>query len=63
MGSGGLVKMELFREEENMTFRDQVLSRIPEWIEEILKSGIEPGEIAILVRSQQRGDDGGRKTP
>lgn len=47
--------MELFREEEELPFRDRVLSRIPEWIEEIQQAGIEPGEIAILVRTRREG--------
>ena len=53
--TGGMVKMELFREEEELPFRDRVLSRIPEWIEEIQQAGIEPGEIAILVRTRREG--------
>ena len=55
VGSGGMVKVELFEEEENMPFMEQVLSRLPDWIHEIQLSGIDPGEIAILVRSRREG--------
>jgi ATP-dependent helicase/nuclease subunit A len=55
MGTGGMVKMEFFEESDEMPFREQVLSRIPQWIHEIQQSGIEPGEIAILVRSRREG--------
>ncbi|MEN8226897.1 MAG: UvrD-helicase domain-containing protein [Bacteroidota bacterium] len=55
MGSGGMVKVELFEEEEERPFMEQVLSRLPEWIHEIQLSGIDPGEIAILVRSRREG--------
>jgi len=54
-GSGGMVRIELFEENEQQSFRDQVLSRIPGWIEEIRQSGVEPGETAILVRSRKEG--------
>lgn len=55
MGTGGMVKIELFEESEEMPFGEQVLTRIPQWIHEIQQSGIEPGEIAILVRSKREG--------
>lgn len=54
-GSGGMVHVEFFEEEEGREFREQVLSRIPEWIGEIRQSGVEPGETAILVRSRKEG--------
>jgi len=54
MGTGGLVKGVLFGEKE-IPFRDQVLDAIPLWVEEIRKSGIEPGETAILVRTRKEG--------
>lgn len=54
-GSGGMVRIELFDDREDVSFQDKVLSRIPRWIEEIQECGIEPGEIAILVRSRREG--------
>jgi len=54
-GTGGMVKIELFEEDDGREFKEQALSRIPEWIEEIRRSGVEPGEIAILVRSRKEG--------
>ncbi len=54
-GSDGFVKIRFFREEQDFTFRDQVLECIPGWIDEIQLSGIEPGEIAILVRTRREG--------
>jgi len=54
-GSGGMVRLELFDEQEDFPFRERVLSRIPSWIEELQQNGIEPGEIAILVRSRKEG--------
>lgn len=55
MGTGGLVRIELFEESDEMSFREQALIQIPDWIQEIQQSGIEPGEIAILVRSRKEG--------
>jgi len=55
LGSGGMVRIELFGDREELSFQDRVLSRIPVWIEEIQQSGFEPGEIAILVRSRKEG--------
>jgi ATP-dependent exoDNAse (exonuclease V) beta subunit len=54
-GTGGMVKIEFFGEDEAVEFREQALTRIPEWIEEIRRSGVEPGETAILVRSRKEG--------
>jgi len=54
-GTGGMVKIELFEEDPQLSFSEQVLSRIPEWINEIRQSGVEPGETAILVRSRKEG--------
>ena len=53
-GTGGMVKGILFGEEE-LNFREQVLKAIPGWVDEILNTGIEPGEIAILVRTRKEG--------
>ncbi|MEN8203373.1 MAG: UvrD-helicase domain-containing protein [Bacteroidota bacterium] len=53
--TGGMVKIEFFEEDDRQEFREQALSRIPEWIEEIRRSGVEPGETAILVRSRKEG--------
>ena len=55
IGSGGCVKIELFGEQDEKPFMEQALSRIPGWIREIQQSGIDPGEIAILVRSKREG--------
>jgi ATP-dependent helicase/nuclease subunit A len=54
-GSGGHVRIELFGEDADLSFRDRVLERIPAWIDEISASGIEPGETAILVRTRKEG--------
>lgn len=54
-GSGGMVRIEFFEEEDGSSFREQALSRIPGWIDEIQECGIELGEIAILVRSRREG--------
>ncbi len=55
VGSDGFVKISFFREEQDLSFRDQVLESIPGWIDEIQQSGIQPGEIAILVRTRREG--------
>jgi ATP-dependent helicase/nuclease subunit A len=52
---GGMVRMEVIKEEENRSFNEQVLERIPGWIEEIGKAGVEPGQTAILVRNRKEG--------
>lgn len=52
-GSGGLVEIELFPENKEKTFRELVCTKLPHWIEEILESGVRPGEIAILVRTRK----------
>jgi ATP-dependent helicase/nuclease subunit A len=54
-GSGGMVKISFFPDPAERPFREQVLERIPQWIDEIQQSGIQPGEIAILVRSRREG--------
>ena len=54
-GEGGMVNIGLFGKDGEASFRDQVLDLIPGWIEEIQQCGIEPGEIAILVRSRREG--------
>ncbi len=51
---GGAVRMEFFGEQEE-GFRESVLRRIPEWIMELRDAGIEPGEVAILVRNKREG--------
>ncbi|MDX2431001.1 MAG: 3'-5' exonuclease, partial [Bacteroides sp.] len=52
---GGMVRIGFFSEEPDLSFRDQALAVLPAWIEEIQESGIEPGEIAILVRTRREG--------
>jgi len=54
MGTGGMVKMMQFGEEEP-SFREQVLEKIPLWVEEVQNTGIEAGEMAILVRTRKEG--------
>ncbi len=51
----GMVRMEIMKEEDEISFNDQVLNRIPRWIEEIRDAGVEPGQTAILVRSRKEG--------
>jgi len=53
-GTGGRVQMFLFENEEGI-FKDDVLKALPGWVEELQGSGIEPGQIAILVRSSRQG--------
>ncbi|MCK5066863.1 MAG: UvrD-helicase domain-containing protein [Bacteroidales bacterium] len=53
-GTGGRVRAEMFDTEET-PFREQVLHELPAWVDEILETGIEPGEIAILVRTRKEG--------
>lgn len=55
VGTGGMVRLELFEEDEERPFDEQVLARIPLWIQEVLQAGIKPGEIAILVRTKREG--------
>jgi len=50
-----MIRMGFFSENPDESFRDQALNAIPDWIEEIQRSGIEPGEIAILVRTRREG--------
>lgn len=47
--------MALFTEKPDLSFRDQALSVLPAWIEDVQGSGIAPGEIAILVRTRREG--------
>ncbi|HER09498.1 MAG TPA: hypothetical protein ENO20_11375 [Bacteroides sp.] len=54
-GTGGLIHLELFSDGGDLSFHDRVLERIPGWIEEIRREGIEPGDIAILVRTRKEG--------
>jgi len=53
-GTGGRVRMEIFDTEE-APFREQVLEVLPSWVDEIMDTGIEAGEIAILVRTRKEG--------
>lgn len=53
--SGGMVRLGFYGEDPDSTFREQVLSDLPGWIEEAQQSGVEPGEIAILVRTRREG--------
>lgn len=53
--SGGKVRVEGFEQSEERTFTESALERIPEWIRELQEGGLEPGEIAILVRSRKEG--------
>jgi len=52
---GGYVRAEFITGEEDRKFHEQVLDRLPGWIDQILDSGVEPGEIAILVRRKKEG--------
>jgi len=54
MGTGGFIKGVFFEKDER-SFREQVLDVLPQWVEEIRQSGIEPGETAILVRTRKEG--------
>jgi ATP-dependent exoDNAse (exonuclease V) beta subunit len=53
-GTGGKVRAVFF-EEEQATFREQVLEALPQWVEEIRQTGIPAGETAILVRTRREG--------
>ena len=53
-GSGGRVQMFLFENQEG-GFKEEVLKALPEWLEQLQDNGIEPGQIAILVRSSRQG--------
>ncbi len=53
-GTGGRVRAELF-DEEDTPFREQVLGVLPAWLDQILNTGIEAGDIAILVRTRREG--------
>jgi ATP-dependent helicase/nuclease subunit A len=53
-GTGGRIRAELYDTEE-APFREQVLHDLPAWVDEILETGIEAGEIAILVRTRKEG--------
>ena len=52
--TGGRIRAEFF-DTEDAPFRDQVLHELPLWVDEILETGIEAGEIAILVRTKKEG--------
>jgi ATP-dependent exoDNAse (exonuclease V) beta subunit len=53
--SGGMVRLGFYGDDDDSSFREQVLSDLPGWIEEAQQSGVEPGEIAILVRTRKEG--------
>jgi len=53
-GTGGRIRAELF-DTEDAPFKEQVLHDLPAWVDEILETGIEAGEIAILVRTRKEG--------
>lgn len=52
--TGGRVRVELFDTGE-APFSEQVISSLPAWVDELLETGIEAGEIAILVRTRKEG--------
>ncbi len=54
-GTGGAVRLQWMDEQEEGTFEERAIERIPVWIDEILASGMDPGEIAILVRTRREG--------
>ena len=53
-GTGGRVQMHILDDEEGV-FQDDVLELLPGWVEELQATGIEPGQIAILVRTSRQG--------
>jgi len=52
---GGFVRLSFYDDLAESPFHEQVLADLPGWIEEVQRSGVEPGEIAILVRSRREG--------
>jgi ATP-dependent exoDNAse (exonuclease V) beta subunit len=52
--TGGRVRVELFDTEE-APFSEQVIKTLPSWVDELLDTGMEAGEIAILVRTRKEG--------
>lgn len=44
-------------EEENLSFKEQVLNKLPLQIESLIKKGYQPGDIAILVRENREAQD------
>ena len=52
--TGGRVRAELFDTEE-APFSEQVIKSLPSWVDELLETGMEAGEIAILVRTRREG--------
>ncbi len=53
-GTRGRVQMHIFDNEEGV-FTEDVLESLPRWVEDLQATGIEPGQIAILVRSSRQG--------
>ena len=53
-GTGGRVQWHIFDDEEGV-FTEDVLKSLPGWVEDLQATGIEPGQIAILVRSSRQG--------
>jgi ATP-dependent helicase/nuclease subunit A len=52
--TGGRVRAELFDTNE-APFSEQLIKSLPSWVDELLETGIEAGEIAILVRTRKEG--------
>jgi len=53
-GTGGRVQWHISDEGEG-AFAEDVLESLPGWVEDLQATGIEPGQIAILVRSSRQG--------
>ncbi len=53
-GTGGRVQWHIFENEDGV-FTEGVLESLPGWVEDLQATGIEPGQIAILVRSSRQG--------
>ncbi len=53
-GTGGRVQWHIF-DDEDREFTEDVLDSLPGWVEDLQATGIEPGQIAILVRSSRQG--------
>ncbi len=53
-GTGGRVQWHIFDDGEGV-FTEDVLKSLPGWVEDLQATGIEPGQIAILVRSSRQG--------
>lgn len=60
LGTGGYVRADILADEER-TFQEQALEKIPGWIRELQDNGYEAGQIAILVRTNREGAAVARK--